>query len=246
MRPLADFCVVFLLTGFGLAAAITQPVIFAICIGMTLLSMPFVIRDRRKAEEKWRCLKDLFASPLFLPAGSHSLQTISQVEFVAVHQDLVWMPEAGVFFNQENDALRIVSHDGKYDVVLPIEMIHQIEFDSGDGPIGQRNKKTSLTKRLLGRYYLPTVFLGVMCKDRELVVYPLCFHPEMEAEARAFYERIQTKFDNAPAKTICPLSADEFERALPDSLEARDLPQSMMLRFWPDYTGARVIAWLSH
>lgn len=84
-----------------------------------------------------------------------------------------------------------------------------------------------------------------MCKDRELAVYPLCFHPEMEAEARALYERIWAKFDNTPAKSVCPLSADAFERALPDNLDASGLPRPVLLRFWPDYTGARVIAWLS-
>lgn len=152
-------CVILLLVAIGLAVAVKQPLILAIIVGITLLQFPFVMRDRRKAEEKWRRLKDLFAAPLILPTSNHSLQTNAQVAFVAAHQDVVWMPEAGVFLDQENDALRLVSHDGKHDVVLPMEMIHQIDFDAGDGPIGRRNRKISWTKEFLGRFYMPTVFL---------------------------------------------------------------------------------------
>lgn len=235
----------------GLAMAIQSPgtyvFLLLLAIGGALLHLPFIVWERQNAMKTWDHLCSGYAIPVVLPVASHSLATNALVNFASTFQRPLWFPDAGVFLDQGTDAIRLVAHDHTSDVLLPVEMIAQIEFDAGDSPVGHRKKKTSLRKRLLGRYYMPTVFLGVTCGEaKELVVYPLAFHPDMEEDAHVLYQRLHERLKGVSTKIACPLSPEAFEALLPGSLDTQSLPRHVLRRFWPDYKDGRVMEWLSH
>ncbi len=128
------------------------------------------------------------------------------------------IPEAGIFLDAGCDAMRIISHDNKYDVVLPVEMNTQVEFDPGNFP-SALNFGAAKVRRVALRRYMPTIFLGVRCgADRELVVYPLCFHPDMIADARDLYERLRAKCDGLVDRICCRYLLQTLNRLCREAL----------------------------
>lgn len=240
-----DLLIILVLAAIGLVMMLAHPWMFAVLVGGAILNTIPVVFSHREKQTEWQLLRTSYMMPLPLPPTSRSLATQAQVGFVAVYQKPLVIPEAGILLDADSEAIRIVSYDDKYDVILPIEMIAQIEFDPGNFPNGLQAGRAK-ARRLCLRRYMPTIFLGVRCGvDQELVVYPLCFHPDMATDAHNLYEQLRVKYADVPDKITCPLSATEFEQALPGSFDGQSLPRSVALRFWPDHKGGHIVEWLS-
>ncbi|MDY0872175.1 hypothetical protein [Dongia rigui] len=159
---------------------------------------------------------------------------------------LMWVPVAGVSLPVDNSALRITTLGLEYDVSIPIQLIMQVEFDPGDGPPGRRHPGMSWRRQWFGLPYAPTVYLGLrLAPAEEIFVYPLCFDPKNEEDARVLYQRLLDGRRAASHSISLPLEMKISEEALPGSFESRYLRPSILQRFWPDYRPKTVREWLN-
>lgn len=176
------------------------------------------------------------------------LDILSQAQrsFKPAWSTVLWVPEAAISLPADNSALQIASIDLQYNVLIPIQLITQIEFDPGDGPPGQRYPGMSWRREWLGLPFAPTVYLGLrLAPSADVVVYPLCFHPKNDEDARILHQRLLDGQQAASQSISFPLETTITEEMLPGSFESQYLRTSILRRFWPDYRATTVREWLN-
>lgn len=239
---IAVFAIIFSLTEkyLGLKDTIAVYVaIFGAAIIVAIVAMPIDTRKRQR-------FFDTFFQAMKLPAKPISLATGEPTPFTEDWGTVLWIPEAAIRLDADNASLHIVSYDLSYDVLLPIAMITQVEFDPGDGPPKRRRNGMSWKREWLGLPFAPTVYLGIKCAlQHELVVYPLCFHPDLEDHAEMLHAQLKKALESVEQSASCPLSAQALEERLPPSFESRFLRTHILQRFWPDYRGNTLREWLN-
>lgn len=167
-------------------------------------------------------------------------------DFRPAWSTVLWVPEAGISMPADNSALQIASIDLAYDVLIPIQLITQIEFDPGDGPPGQRYPGMSRRREWLGLPFAPTVYLGLrLSPSADVMVYALCFHPKNDEDARILHQRLLDGQQAASQSISFPLETTITEEMLPGSFESRYLRTSILRRFWPEYRATTVREWLN-
>ncbi|MBK8159833.1 MAG: hypothetical protein IPK59_14065 [Rhodospirillaceae bacterium] len=194
-----------------------------------LAAIPFEGRRHRRF---W----NTFFQAMRLPSAPLSLATDEPGPFVEAWGSMLWVPAAGVRLNADDTALHLASFDLCHEVSLPTAMISQVEFDRGDGPPKRRHEGMNWKREWLGMPFAPTVYLGIRCApDDELVVYPLCFHPDLESHAEQLYARLKKALLSVEKPALYPLSAEVLDKKLPPSFAPRNLRTHILQRFWPDY-----------
>ena len=214
------------------------PAIFVAAMTVAVIAWPFEARSRRRFFDRFLDYRKRPQNPVSLANGKLT-------PFSEQWGSALWIPEASIGLDAGGQTLQLLSYDLSYNVLLPVEMISQIEFDPGDGPPGQRKEGMSWKRKWLGWPFAPTVYLGIKCAGSgDLFVYPLCFHPKLERDAEELF-RLLREHVGVDRRSFFPHSADVLEERLPPSFESRFLRTAILQRFWPDYRGNAVREWLN-
>lgn len=175
-----------------------------------------------------------------------SLTTGQPTAFSPQWEAVLASPAATIFLSANDDSVRIVSHDLSHDVLMPVGMIEQVEFDPGDGPPYRQDKGMSWQRKLFGQPFAPTVFLGIRCTDGgALFVYPLCFLQHAGGDARDLYRRLTQTLQSAAATFPFQLSNQALEEKLPPCRKCRSMRTETLQRFWPNYRARWPHEWLN-
>jgi hypothetical protein len=206
---------------------------------VALIGEPIESRQKRRRHDR-------FVQKLRSPQWPVSLATGAPTSFARHWEAGLWIPAATIFLDADERALQILGHDLSHDVLLPVAMIEQVEFDPGDGPPYRQGKAVSWQRKWFGRPFPPTVFLGIRCaKSGELVVYPLCFHLHAAGDARDLHQRLKHAMESAAEPIPFRHSGEALESKLPPGLESRFLRTEILKRFWPDYRPTVLREWLN-
>jgi hypothetical protein len=208
-------------------------------IAVSLIALPFERRRHRLRNER-------FISAWRRPQKPVDILSNEPTAFRPDWGTVLWVPDAGISMSVDNSALQIVSFDLQYNVLIPIQLIIQIEFDPGDGPPGERYPGMSWRREWFGWPYAPTVYLGLrFAPSQDIVVYPLCFRPKNDEDARILYQRLMDGQRATSQSISFPLETIISEDMLPGSFESQYLRTTILQRFWPDYRPKTVREWLS-
>jgi hypothetical protein len=219
--------------GLGLFLAI-----FVAAMTVAVIAWPFETRSKRR-------FFDRFLDYRKQPQNPVSLVTGKPTQFSEQWSSALWVPEVSVNLDASGQTLQLLSYDLTYNVLLPVAMISQLEFDPGDGPPGQPKESMSWKHKWLGRPFTPTVYLGIKCtSSEELFVYPLCFHPKLERDAEELFTLLRNLV-GVNRNDFFPHSAEMLEKRLPPSFESRFLRTTILQRFWPDYRAKTIREWLN-
>ncbi len=146
-------------------------------------------------------------------------------------------PQASIYLGSTRRDLRIASYDLGKDILLPLSMVAQIEFDRGDEakcfhdlmPWDRKTWPTAL--------HIPTIFLGIPCSRKsELFVYPLGFSPSDMQLAEAWFHRLCEAHAAVTERHSFRLNSGMLRFLLPKPLPTAALPEDALRKFWPNYT----------
>ncbi len=145
-------------------------------------------------------------------------------------------PQASIYFDSAQRDLRIASHDLGKDILLPLSLVAQIEFDPGDDAKCFGNLMPWERQAWSPALHLPTIFLGIPCgRKSEIFVYPLGFSPNDRKDAEAWFHSLCEAHAAITERHSFRLGSGMLRFLLPKPLPTGALPEDALKKFWPDY-----------
>lgn len=147
------------------------------------------------------------------------------------------VPQASIYVDSARRDLRIASNDLGKDILLPLSLVAQIEFDRGDEAKCFHDLMPWERQAWSPALHVPTIFLGIPCgRKSELFVYPLGFSPSDLESAEAWFHGLCEAHAAITERRSFRLSSKMLRFLLPKPLATGALPEDTLKKFWPDYT----------